>query len=508
MGRVGVWAAGRAVIVCVLAAGCAAAAVPAAAAPFVYVANKGRDGIYNISQFDAPLSRGGALTPLMPATVPGGPIAEAIAVSPQGNSAYVVSLRNDGPSASEVWQYSINPITGQLTPKSPATVATGAGAYDIAVTPDGKNAYVTDSAANAVSQYSINPTTGNLTPKSPAKVAIRGGIPLLIAVTPNGKYAYLVRLKSNTDFRGDISEYRINQSTGTLNPTPVATVATTRGAEGLAIAPDGRSAYVSGVMPGAVSQYSINPKTGKLTPKSPATVDTGPGSHDLAIAPDGKNVYVITVENNTVSQYPINPSTGALSSRPASTAATVLHPQSIVIAPDGKSAYVTSENDGKVSQYAINPTTGKIAPMSPATVVTTSGAFAVAVTPGADLSAKMSAPATVKRGATLTYTIKIANAGPSNAWQVALSDHLPSGTVFLKATATGGHCSRPKAGTSGGTVRCHLGKLNISDAWLIHIKVTAKTSHKTIRDNAKVTSVTPDPRRRNNTATVQTKVAK
>jgi uncharacterized repeat protein (TIGR01451 family) len=465
-----------------------AAAVPAAAAPFVYVANKGRGKIYNVSQFDAPVNRGGALTPLAPATVTTGPIAEAIAVSPQGNSAYVVSEGSHGSSVNEVSQYSIDPITGNLTPKSPATVATGKGAYDIAVTPNGKSAYVTNSQARTVSQYGINLTTGKLTPKSPAKVAV-GGIPLLVAVTPDGKFAYVVRLKSNTDFRGDVLEYRINHRTGVLRSRPVATVVTAPGAEGIAIAPDGKSLYISNVMPGGVSEFTINPTTGKLTPKSPATVATGPGAHDLAVAPDGKNAYVITVGDDTVSQYRIDARTGALSSRPASTAATVLHPQSIAIAPDGKSAYVTSENDGKVSQYTVDPTTGKIAPMSPATVATTSGAFGVAVTPYANLSATTSAPAAVKHRSTLSITVS--NAGPSNAWTLALTDHLPSDTRFLKASTTGGRCSGPKVGTAGATVRCRLGKLKVGAAWRIQIQVTGKTGHGILTGKPKLTSVTP-----------------
>jgi uncharacterized repeat protein (TIGR01451 family) len=265
-------------------------------------------------------------------------------------------------------------------------------------------------------------------------------------------------------------------------------VSTAPGAEGIAIAPDGRSAYVCSVTPGAVSQYSINPTTGRLTPKSPAAVDTGFGSHSLAIAPDGKSAYVVTVPNNKISQYRINPSTGALSSKPASTAATVLHPEAIAIAADGKSAYVTSENKGQVSQYTISPTTGEIAPMSPATVATTSGAFGVAVSPYADLSATTSGPAPVNHRSTLT--VAISDRGPSNAWQVAAADRLPAATRFLTASATGGHCSGPPAETRGATVRCHLGRLKNGGVWRIRIKVVTSGDQPT-RGRLKLTSVTP-----------------
>jgi uncharacterized repeat protein (TIGR01451 family) len=48
----------------------------------------------------------------------------------------------------------------------------------------------------------------------------------------------------------------------------------------------------------------------------------------------------------------------------------------------------------------------------------------LAVTPAADLTAALTAPATARRGQALTYTITIRDAGPSQAWQAALTDHL------------------------------------------------------------------------------------
>jgi 6-phosphogluconolactonase (cycloisomerase 2 family) len=52
----------------------------------------------------------------------------------------------------------------------------------IAVTPDGESAYVTNFQVNSVSQYDIDPASGALTPKSPATIA-SGTQPVQIAVT-------------------------------------------------------------------------------------------------------------------------------------------------------------------------------------------------------------------------------------------------------------------------------------------------------------------------------------
>jgi 6-phosphogluconolactonase (cycloisomerase 2 family) len=367
--------------------GCGSAShATAATGSFVYVA----DTKFNeVSEFSASPNTLGALKPLTPSTVPTEPFPYTIAVDPQGTSAYATS------SASKVSEYTINPITGQLTPKSPATVATRSGrTAAIAFTPNGTSAYV---VGTNISQYSIDATTGDLTPKSPATVATPPN-PEPIAVSPNGKYAYVANcdgcgyaLRKKPDAaagsagakRGSakpsfLSEYRINPSTGALSHKPIASVTTGNGANWVAIAPNDRSAYVATSTNG-VWQYTINPTTGKLSPKKPET--TGGSTHNIVIAPTGKNAYVIGATSSRVSQYRINQRTGTLSSKAVSTAATILHPEAIVIAPNGKSAYVTSENDGKVAQYTINPTTGKISPMTPATVATASGSLGLAVTP-------------------------------------------------------------------------------------------------------------------------------
>jgi 6-phosphogluconolactonase (cycloisomerase 2 family) len=354
--------------------------MPGTAGRFVYVADTKRD---EISQFRASRSPHGALKPLAPATVPAGPFPYTIAVDPQGTSAYATS------SASKVYQYTINPTTGRLTPKSPATVASrSGGTAAIAFTPNGTSAYV---VGTKISQYSINPTTGRLTPKSPATVATPPN-PEPIAVSPNGKYAYVANCggcgytHQMTDSHATagpanpkpsyLVEYGINPGTGAL--TSIAKVTTGNGANWIAIAPNGRSVYVATSTRG-VWQYTVNPTTGKLFPKNPET--TGGTEHNIAISSNGKTAYVIGETRLGVVQYRINPLTGTLSSKPASSAATVLHPEAIAISADGKNAYVTSENDGEVAQYAINPTTGKITAMAPATVKTASGALGLAVTP-------------------------------------------------------------------------------------------------------------------------------
>src|SRR5215469_2414585 len=226
-----------AVMACGLAAGCTAAGHPAgggspAGAPFVYVTGKG--GTNEISQF-ATLGSG-ALRPLTPRNVASGEFPYDVAVSPQGTSAYAVD--NLSSTAGAVSQYTLDPATGKLTPKSPRTVATaGVPSGIITISPDGKNAYVP--AGKSISQYRISPVTGKLTPMRPRTIA-GAGRPIGIKVAPGGRYLYVTTGTGNT-----VMVFGISPATGALSAKPVQIVATGQNPQMITTAPDGTSAYVT-----------------------------------------------------------------------------------------------------------------------------------------------------------------------------------------------------------------------------------------------------------------------
>lgn len=305
-------------------------------------------------------------------TVTAAPVA---AERPAAGAPFVYVTGKGGPN--EIGQYA-SLGSGALRPLTPKHVASGEFPYDIAVSPQGTSAYAVDNlsgTAGAVSQYTLNPATGKLTPKSPRTVAVAGSPSGIIAISPDGQNAYVPTARA-------ISQFRISPGSGALSARPVQTVATGPNPQMITVAPDGRSAYVTGTGDSRIWQYTISPATGRLTPKSPATVATGRAPHDLAVSPDGKNLYVVTSGDDTITQYAISPATGALSSRPVSAARTVPVPEAIALSPDGRNAYVTSEHRRVLSQFAISPVTGKITALSPATVTAPpDGSLGVAVTP-------------------------------------------------------------------------------------------------------------------------------
>ncbi len=118
---------------------------------------------------------------------------------------------------------------------------------------------------------------------------------------------------------------------------------------------------------------------------------------------------------------------------------------------------------------------------------------------GADLSLTKEGPASVDAGATITYTLTVANAGPGPALNVVLEDTLPAGVTFVSATTP---CTQ-----TGGVVTCALGEVASGASAVIEIVVTAPETPGTITNNAVVSSDTTDPDEANNEAALDTVIA-
>lgn len=105
--------------------------------------------------------------------------------------------------------------------------------------------------------------------------------------------------------------------TGLFNPN----------ANGIAVNPDGKSAYVADYYNYVV--YVINTTTNTVV----ATVPVGQAPNEVAFTPDGKNVYVansmgvsvINTTTNNVANLSVYPSYG------------------VAVTPDGKNVYATNE---------------------------------------------------------------------------------------------------------------------------------------------------------------------
>ena len=267
--------------------------------------------------------------------------------------AYVVNVYSNNVSA-----YAIDASNGALTQVQGSPFAAGYGPYGVAIDPSGKFAYVANNGTISghytgnVSAFAINPRSGALTPVSGSPFAA-GKNPLGVAISPNGKFAYVVNYSS-----ANVSIFAINASTGALkrvNRTPRVR----RFLTAEAIDPAGKFIYVTreGAFPyqhdGHISGYAINTRSGSLRKLKGTFKGTGNVPAGVAIDPSGKFVYVVNYASQTVSAFAITASTGALSEVQGSPFIVPYNPGGVAIHPNGSFVYVVS--DLEVAAYTIAP---------------------------------------------------------------------------------------------------------------------------------------------------------
>ena len=172
----------------------------------------------------------------------------------------------------------------------------------------------------------------------------------------------------------------------------------------------------------------------------------------------------------------------------------------LVVAVDGSTPSGTVlSNTATVTATTVDPNGAN----NSATATTTTGAGS------ADVSVtKSGSPDPVDAGASLTYTITVANAGPSDATTVALSDALPTGTMFASLVAPAGWtCTTPAVGATG-SIDCSIASLGITSAVFTLTVDTdpALLAGTVLTNTATVTSATTDPNGANDTAVDTTTV--
>jgi YVTN family beta-propeller protein len=205
-----------------------------------------------------------------------------LAVSPNGKSLYVVGEGTPG-------QIAVFDTAGAGSFVKNITV--GNDSIDVAFTPNGKTAYVTNSSDNTVSV--INVKTGSVT-GSPITGLLD---PFGINITANGDTAYVLNVdgvgvidtKTNTVTTSiDLSAY--GNGTGFF----------------MGMTPDGKYLYVPVTKSGSKgSLVVINTVTNLVTTPAPAA-QLGDAPAAIAISPDGKHAYVTDVLDGTVTVIAIS----------------------------------------------------------------------------------------------------------------------------------------------------------------------------------------------------------
>jgi DNA-binding beta-propeller fold protein YncE len=286
------------------------------------------------------------------------------AVSPDGSTVYVTGDSDSGPPGG---LYAIDVATGQVR-----TVAEGVGnlAVSLAVSPDGRLAYVTDHYGDALTPVDL--AGGRDLPR----IAV-GMQPASVAIAGHGSTAYTVSDSGHTVVPVNLAARRAGPAITIAGPAPRSGKLPGLGLHAsIAVSPDGGTVYVTVPDRGVVVPIDV------ATSKAGRPLAAGRSPRGIAITPDGKVAYVTNANCCTTNGVAaINLSTGRLSRPVNHIDLAFLGP--IAIAPNGQLAYV---GGGDVNLTAIDLTTNeplnplRIAPDALSIALTRAGTRAYIVT--------------------------------------------------------------------------------------------------------------------------------
>jgi YVTN family beta-propeller protein len=306
-----------------------ALATPAAYARQAFVANLGAN---TLTPLDLVTNQAGA-------PIPVGADPDSVAISPDGRTAYV---SNELDGTVSVIETATDRVIG-------APIAAGSNPAEVALTPNGATLYVTDELSNRVTVID----TASRAAIGSIKV---GSFPNGIAVAPDGRSAFVSNAGADT-----VSV--ISTLTNTVAPSPIVV-----GEEplGIAFTPDGAKAFVANGNGKSVTVIDARTDT-----VEGAAIKVGKEPGAIAVTTDGSRAYVANDESNSVSV--IDTATNQVVGTAIKVGA---GPTGIAITPDGRTAYVAQSGAGGVSP--IDLATGSVGALIP----TGESAFELAIVPG------------------------------------------------------------------------------------------------------------------------------
>jgi sugar lactone lactonase YvrE len=209
----------------------------------------------------------------------------AMAFTPNGKSLYVINHNAlKGPRTVTVIRTSTNAVRTRIT--LPVPESGRSFLFNIAVTPNGKTAYVVDG------MYDGDPGTSSVvpisvatnTPLAPIKIPAAGEADGLV-IAPDGQTAYVLSMSSQTASPFQVAVTPIDLATNKAEPA--INLPESADAYYMALTPDGKTLYVlapHGVIPISTASGTVLP-----TIKVPKLCST---YTNIAITPNGETIYV------------------------------------------------------------------------------------------------------------------------------------------------------------------------------------------------------------------------
>lgn len=254
------------------------------------VAPNGKTAFVNLPQRGAVAAMDMKHRTMSPTTVSVGGYLSGLAITPDGKT--LVAGSTDG----HVSRIDVKTLT-----KDPNDTPVIPGLHQIAITPDGKTAFVTNYGGDDATGVkvpvgtvsTINVKTGK---KDPTDITV-GGTPYGVAITPNGKTAWVVNGNRPTDLQTTVST--IDVRTRRRADANIGGVGAGDGT--VAFTPDGHTAVITSVSGVSLVDGKHRTVTNHIPVKG---VPLG-----VAITPDGSTAYVVTEFGGTVAALDLQTAT-------------------------------------------------------------------------------------------------------------------------------------------------------------------------------------------------------
>ncbi|HVT00369.1 MAG TPA: PKD domain-containing protein [Solirubrobacterales bacterium] len=214
----------------------------------------------------------------------------------------------------------VNTATNQVVGRP---IEVGKGAASVAVTPNGRYAYVADALGESVSVVDIAAR------RNVATIEV-GNTPFGLAISPDGSHVYVTDRGSE---EVSVIDTQTRQVVRAIDIPPISRPT------GVAISPDGKRAYVTEA--GADSVQAIDVASMETLGKP---IEVGESPAGVEFTPDGKTAYVVDQGGDEVSA--IDTATRKVTSIPLNGGE---EPRGIVVSPDGRKAFVVNLLSDSVS---------------------------------------------------------------------------------------------------------------------------------------------------------------
>lgn len=318
----------------------------------------------------------------------------ALAISPDGRQVYA-GVRASGGGFSGLQIFDRDPATGAVVPRggrggcfaaSTTTACTSVGldtlgqVADIAVSPDGRNVFLTsvgaggvvlnfarDAASGALARIGC---TGSAVPGCPTPIIGPSASPAGLAVSPDSANVYVRTTNGMVVLDRNPVTLALVQKGGaagcfaaSVSGCTASAGLTGTGLSKFAVAPDG--AHVYAAFDGGVSIFPRGPG-GALAPASTVSGAAMTNAGTVAVSADGRSVYLGAAFG--IFAFTRNSATGALTANGCIAAtgdctqapAGVSGISGIAITPDGSALAAAAATSGTLTFYARDPATGAL----------------------------------------------------------------------------------------------------------------------------------------------------